>query len=359
MKILDRFIIRSYITKLTGAIIAATVIFLAIDGIEQFDRFIDNQVPTDVIIEYYYLFIPYIVYLVLPAATLLATLFTVGSLAMSNELTAIKVAGVPFTRILVLIIGISLGVAAGAFYLGESVIPLANQKREDIYRYKLKKMPVESRARQGRIYMQLAPQEHLYIDLYRSTTREAFGILWVTTKDGRILRRADAEKMVWRDDEWHLQGVEMRSFQPNGETRFERDLPLTISRQGLEPSEFEKIQTKPEEMNWKEMRDFIDKSRRMGGKTSIWEVELHSKIALPFAAVIIVLFGAPLASRRRRGGTALGFGLALFICFIYFGFVEVGNLMGYSGVLPPVLAAWLGNICFGVTGLGILLKTPS
>jgi lipopolysaccharide export LptBFGC system permease protein LptF len=80
------------------------------------------------------------------------------------------------------------------------------------------------------------------------------------------------------------------------------------------------------------------------------------KISFPFANFIIVLFGAPLASGRKRTGKALGFGLSLLICFVYYGFIKAGQVLGREAMLPPLLAAWIGNAIFGAMGIFFLVK---
>ncbi|MCI0595934.1 MAG: LptF/LptG family permease, partial [candidate division Zixibacteria bacterium] len=70
---------------------------------------------------------------------------------------------------------------------------------------------------------------------------------------------------------------------------------------------------------------------------------------------IIVLFGAPLASRKRRSGPALGFALALLISFVYFLFLRSGQVLGHNGTLEPWLGAWIGNIVFGIGGVTMML----
>ena len=118
----------------------------------------------------------------------------------------------------------------------------------------------------------------------------------------------------------------------------------------------EKVQIRPEEMNYIELRDYIRKQKSIGANIVKWKVDLLSKVSLPAATIIIVLFGAPIASIRRRSGTVLGFGLALFICFIYFGFIQIGKVLGHKAVLEPLVSAWAGNVFFGLLGLAILFR---
>jgi len=109
-------------------------------------------------------------------------------------------------------------------------------------------------------------------------------------------------------------------------------------------------------MSYWELKQFINNIRRNGGNPDRWLVDLYLKIAFPFANFIILLFGAPLASRKTRSGPAVSFGISLFICFLYFGIIKVAQTFGHNGTLPPFIAAWLGNIIFGIGAVYILFK---
>jgi len=110
-------------------------------------------------------------------------------------------------------------------------------------------------------------------------------------------------------------------------------------------------------MSYWELKNFIDEVKRTGGNPDRWRVDLYLKFAFPFANFIIILFGAPLASRKTRSGTAISFGVSLFICFLYFGFIKVGQSLGHNGTLPPFIAAWLGNLFFGLGAIYILVRS--
>jgi lipopolysaccharide export system permease protein len=46
------------------------------------------------------------------------------------------------------------------------------------------------------------------------------------------------------------------------------------------------------------------------------------------------------------------------IAFVYYAFLRVGQTLGHNGVLPPALAAQLGNIVFLIVGI-LMLKRAS
>ena len=44
------------------------------------------------------------------------------------------------------------------------------------------------------------------------------------------------------------------------------------------------------------------------------------------------------------------------IAFVYYAFMRLGQAWGHNGVLPPYLAAWLGNGVFGLVGLVMMAQ---
>ena len=80
------------------------------------------------------------------------------------------------------------------------------------------------------------------------------------------------------------------------------------------------------------------------------------KFSYPLAGSIFVLIGVAFASGKRKQSIATGFGVTLLISFLYYGVLRVGQTLGYNGVVPPFLAAQLGNLVFLVTGVALLSK---
>ena len=55
---------------------------------EKLDDFIDENATINTVVEYYFVFIPEIIRLMLPVSVLLGGLFTVGKLSTQNELNS-------------------------------------------------------------------------------------------------------------------------------------------------------------------------------------------------------------------------------------------------------------------------------
>jgi lipopolysaccharide export system permease protein len=85
-------------------------------------------------------------------------------------------------------------------------------------------------------------------------------------------------------------------------------------------------------------------------------VDFYGKISYPFAAVIVVLFGVPFASVRRRGGTGVQLGISLLICFIYLIVMKVSQVFGYNGDVNPLLTAWAANLVFFAGAITVIVR---
>ena len=109
-------------------------------------------------------------------------------------------------------------------------------------------------------------------------------------------------------------------------------------------------------MNYRDLRAHIVKMRSSGARVENYLVDLNMKLAFPLINFIVILIGAPIATRLRATSAALGFGLSITISFGYYAFMQSGKALGHNGALPPYLAAWLGDIVFGTVGVVMMVR---
>lgn len=352
MTILDRYIIRKFFVILFFTSMAFIVIFIVVDLIENLDRFLNSNAAFSDAVLYYLYYIPYIVTLTLPVNMLLSSLFSLGSMAQHNELIACLTAGVSLYRLVTPILVLAMMVSVGAGLFSETVVPRSNRARLDLWRYDIRKEPRDQGRSRSQITLQDVGGRQLNIQYYDGRRKTANRINVVTIERNEVTRRVDAREMRWSEDRsgWMMEGVVERTFTDSGEAVTYRDT-LWYDQTRIHPEDLQELQLKPEEMNYAELERFVAGMRSLGADARKWLVDLYMKISYPFANFIIVLFGAPLASRKRRSGPALGFALALLISFVYFLFMRSGQVLGHNGTLDPLLGAWIGNIVFGIGGI--------
>lgn len=87
-----------------------------------------------------------------------------------------------------------------------------------------------------------------------------------------------------------------------------------------------------------------------------YQVEIHKKFAIPFACIIFVLIGAPLAVRFPRGGVGMVIAASLTIFGIYYMSLIGGESLGDRGTIAPFWGPWAPNLLFGAIAVWILSR---
>ena len=348
MKILDRYIIRQFLTTALFSLVAVLLVFIVIDAMEKLDDFIDKQAGTQIILLYYLYFIPEIIKLIMPVAMLLASLFVTARLSTNNELTAVKSSGMSLYRLMVPYVSVALVVSVVSIYFNGWIVPRANQKKFTIERVYLHKDVLNASG--SNITIQDSRTRFLsigYFDDFRNIATR-ISIQDFSPSDPTVMvERVDAVSMIWDSSSraWALNTGTRRWFD-GGRERMEQFVAQSAGPLHFNPEDLRKKQEKPDEMEYYTLREFIRNQEDAGQDIARWLVDYHSKISFPFASVIVVLFGVPFASQKRRGGVGVQLGISLLICFIYLIFMKVSQVFGYNGDINPLLTAWSANLLF-------------
>lgn len=360
MSRIDRYLLKQFVVTVLFALLAFIVIFVVVDMMENLDDFLDRNAGIDIVARYYFYFMPEIIKLMIPVAMLLSALFTTGRMSTFNELTAIKSSGVSLQRFMLPLLVLSFLVSLGTIYFNGWVVPLANKQKFDLERqYLHKHLEYVSR---DNIFIQDTQTRILSIGYFDENRGIASRVSVQDFSDSDltiITGRYDAQFMQWSDtnETWTLNNGTHRTFLGGQETLTHFDL-VPLGKLNFTPEDVRKKQEKPDEMSYPDLKRFIENQQRAGHDASRWLVDFYGKIAFPFASFIVVLFGVPFSSVKRRGGLGVEFGIAIGISFFYMIFLKVSQAFGYNGDLDPFLTAWLANIIFLSAGIVNLIRVP-
>jgi lipopolysaccharide export system permease protein len=360
MKQFDRYFLKQFLLTAIFALLAFIVIFVLIDMMEGLDDFLDHNATIPIIALYYFYFMPEIVKLTIPVAMLLSALFTTGRLSTFNELTAMKSAGMSLYRFMVPVLVCALLVSGASVYFNGWIVPLANKHKFDIGRkYFQRNIEMVSR---NNIFIQDSQTRILSIGAYDDEHAIAYNVSiqdFDSTDPTVIVGRYDANRLAWdaATSHWTLFDGVSRRFSTDKES-ISHFSSLPIAHLNFSPDDIRKKEQKPDEMDYGDLKEFIKNQTRAGHDVARWMVELYGKVSFPFASFIVVLFGVPFSSIKRRSGLGVEFGIAIGICFLYMILLKVSQAFGYDGDLNPLLTAWLANLVFLAAGIYNLARVP-
>ena len=99
-------------------------------------------------------------------------------------------------------------------------------------------------------------------------------------------------------------------------------------------------------------------SRRSIERRSLrYQVEMHKKFSIPFACLVFVLMGAPIAIKTGRSGTGWGISFSLLLFTLYYVFLVSGEELADRQLLAPWIAMWAANILLLGFGVWMLVLT--
>ena len=357
MKNIDKYIIYQFVKNFLFAILCFILIFILVDLFENLDKFIDNKLGFDKVAAYYFYFTPEILMLITPIAVLLSTLFTVGRMMNFNEIVAVKNAGISLMRFMVPFLVCGFVITGISYYMNNWVVSEANKKKFSFERNYLGiNKPVQGF---NKLYFQDSKNRIVLIEQFNEiemTGNRVSILIFDPDTLTNLVRRVDAARMKWENNEWVLEKAVARELKPNGETIISYDsVPVTgvagMKKLNISPEQIIKKQLKPDEMNYSEIKNFIENQRNNGQNVDRVLVDFYSKISFPFSSFIVIIFGISISTgSKRRKGLALQFGISILVSFLYLGFVKISQTFGYNGDLNPVLTAWMANIVFAAVG---------
>ncbi len=347
IKKIDKYITKQFLQTIVFGLVSFILIFVIIDMMENLDDFIDQNVDNHLIMQYYIVFIPEIIRLMLPVAILLAALFTVGKLEGTNELTAIKTSGVSLYRFMAPFLITAFIISLFSIYFGGYIVPMANKHKVFIEQKYMKKGLVTSGSN---IFFEDSEDRIVTISYFDVSDYEANQVSiqeFSDTNLTKMVKRIDADKMKYdsTNGAWILLNGITRTFSNSIETASYFD-SKSISYLNFKPEDVIMKQRKPEEMTLTELKDFAKSLQEAGNDPTRILIEFHSRISFAFTSFVVVLFGLPFSVNKRRGGIALQFGISILITFVYLVFLKIVEAFGKNGVMDPFFTAWFANFIF-------------
>jgi lipopolysaccharide export system permease protein len=349
VRALDRYVFAEFSKIFIATALGFPLLVTLFDITDHLDKYLAQKLaPGNIALSYLFWF-PESMFLILPAAVLFATVFSIGALTRHSEITAAKASGVSFYRLIVPIFFGAALATVGGLALGE-VTPAANARRAKLLETQKftssgERYNFAYAAEGGRVYkVQALHSQQGSIDgmtIERKGRGPEYPSYIATSLKATYKPRRGwtlgAGTMHVIPDSLNNITYSFDSLRDRLFTEQPRDLTVTPKA--------------PTDMEYRELGRFITAMERSGAEVNRLKVERMLKIVIPVTSLVILLFGSALATGTQRGGPAYGIGVSLATTVIFIMLVQMTKAIGGRGVLPAEIAAWIPSMFFGVLGI--------
>ena len=351
--------------KFLWAFFSVLFIFFAmlalIDLVEQLRRFEGDDVGFGDVVALTFLNVPTGLYQILPLIVILATLTLFLSLARTSELIVTRASGRSALRALVspVIAAFLLGALAVAAF---NPIVAATQTQYELkaQRFSSGEASVLSISDEGLWLRQGGADGQTVIRAYRANldgTRLVAVTFLSFSPDGTPARRIEAEGAQLTPGAWQLTNAKEWTLvgSSNPERAAARHETLTVSTDLTRDRIQDSFGTPSAIPIW-ELPRFINQLERAGFSANQHRVWLQMELATPLMLVAMVLIGAGFTMRHTRfGRTGTMVLLAVMMGFGLYIIRNFAQILGETGQIPILLAAWAPPVAAICLSLGLLL----
>ena len=352
IRILDRLVAVTFLRHFLVFVIAGPPLLIIGHITENMDDFIDRGLSLAEVAQAYVFMMPMFIKWSFPFAALIASVFTVHGMTTHHELVAAKAGGISFHRVIAPIVVMGVLLTGVALALTE-LEPRGNRIASAILRN-------EDPRRSWRSDFVYRSESGLTWQIGRLTAgdgRMSTIVIERPPKDGSNGLHILAESAVWDSVQgWMLQRGYLRTLTPDSAEQSIEFNRLVMRDMVERPDELLEAPREPSEMTYAEIDHLAGILERTGGNADGLLVQREQKLSIAVATLVVLLFGAPLATSSKRGGTAYGIGISLGTVIVYILMLKIAGAVGEAGVIEPLTAAWLPNFVFFGAALVLLAR---
>ena len=359
MRILTRYVLREFLIPFVYCLTGFLSIYVLFDLFGSFSRMMNAHISFGDAALYFCAYLaPYFHYIV-PAALMLATLYTMWSFCRHSEIVAMRASGISFLAIVKPLLAVALVMAGAVAWVNESFVP---RKAHWAAIMKTEQFDLAKMAHADNIVFRNAAASRTWnvnamLDVEGAHLKDV-RVMTDRPNGGARLHTITAERADYLDGEWwfthprvqhydalgqeiatptpELDAMSLRCFAEFDETPSDFIMQNRPWKFNSVKDRFRYLRTHPE-LTAEDRRDCT---------YDIW-----AQIMAPFACLIITLFAIPAGIASGRQSVFRGILGALGLYFAFYGFTIAMMVVAKNGWCPPVLAAVLPALLF--LGLGV------
>ncbi len=359
MSILDRYIAAAWLRLLVLCLGSFVAVYLVLDMMDKIPRFIRAGGTAPDMLGFFVCKLPEMVGQTASFSILMATLLTLGLLARSSEITAMRSCGVSLLRISMPMLVLGLLASLLLLVNTELIVPKSYERMDYIERVSIKKQGVNAVFKRNNIWFRSGAMI-VQARLFEPQEKTLKGVVvWTVDSSMNPVARIDAGSAVSRGGGWTLKDAVVKDFNTTGGFAM-RTIPAMDLALNLKVDDLKVLDNNADNLSYRKLKEYTENLRRGGYHAFRYQTMMHTKLSAPFSAFVMVILGIPFALRNSRsGGIALGIGASVAIGFAYFVVNAVLLSYGRSDVLPPLVAACGANFLFVLGGIWMAMTAKS
>jgi len=383
MGILARAILREVVSStLLGTVMFTFVLFLQRLG-KLFEILVRTSASPSAVLHLFLLAIPATFAFTIPLGVLVGTLIALSRMASDGEITAMRASGVPSRRVIppvLLLASLGLLITAGAtLWLTPFALWKTNRILNELVASEL------TADVQPHIFEEQFPDTVLYVGDVTFAAETAKGPVYRWKK----IFMADLKPPEQRNSDGHERGDSPRITVASGalaipdvaHNRIQLSMENSTTHEvGKDITQYYSTSfpvgntlleaQRPNEVHVAKAVEELDTVPlyRMAYRNKSVEkdkviearIELHKRLSLPLACVILALLGIPLGVSSRKGGKSSAFVVTVALAFLYYMGLITMIGMAKQQKLPAGLALWIPDSVFFIFAMVLMarLETP-
>lgn len=358
MRILDKYILKKYLSSVALVLVLLLPIAIAIDVSEKIDRFLRNIDLTvgEIIKDYYINFIIIFGNTFLPLALFIAVIFFTSKLAGNTEIIAIHSAKISFTRFLrPYFIGATI-ITIFALFMNHFMVPHSTKIFGKFSRTYLTKKKFDAENLTN-INLQLSPNDYIFLKNYRVKTNVGYSFSYEKFEGNKLTYKLYADNIRWKEKDSTFSLINYRKriiLSDRDSIKFGTKLDTSFT---FTPKDLINVDYLAKEMTSIKLYEYINKSRERGvSNLNTYLVEFHKRTSLPVSSYILTFIAVALASKKRRGGMGVNLAIGITLMFVYVFFLKIAEVLGAGADTNSFIMVWSPNILFGALAIYLYLK---